>query len=84
MTGEPPGKPRLINRNPYLYGPGPVFRRPTGFLSYYGNLPPAKGFTAAALTGMVIALTGSMCLKIFYCDPRAKAIEDYYKENPPQ
>ena len=79
MAGE-----RLINKNPYLYGPGPVRRVPKGMFSYYGRLPPLQGFSAAALTGAAIAFTGSMVFKIFIGDPQIKAIEDYYKENPPR
>jgi len=79
MAGE-----RLINRNPYLYGPGPVKRVPTGFLTQYGRMTPLRGFSMAALHGVAIALTGSFAFKFFFGDPQIKAIEDYYRENPPR
>jgi len=79
MTGE-----RIINRNPYLYGPGPVRRRPSGALSYYARMPAKQGFATAALHGIALALTGSFCFKFFVGDPQIRAIEEYYKENPPR
>jgi hypothetical protein len=54
---------RIINRNPYLYGPGPVKRIPSGAGSYYGRLPPLHGFSMAAVHGVVIALVGSFIFK---------------------
>lgn len=75
---------RMINRNPYLYGPGPVKRIPSGVGSYYGRLPPLQGFSMAAAHGVVIALLGSFIFKYGFGDPQIKAIEDYYKENPPR
>jgi hypothetical protein len=78
------GAARIINRNPYLFGPGPVRRIPKGPLSYYGRLPALQGFTMAALHGTVIALAGGLLFKFTTLDPQIKAIEDYYKENPPR
>lgn len=75
---------RLINRNPYLYGPGPVRRVPKGFLTSYSRMGPLKGFSMAAAHGVVVALIGASAFKYFVSDPRIKAIEDYYKENPPR
>lgn len=75
---------RIINRNPYLYGPGPIRRVPKGPMSYYGRLPPLKGFSMAAIHGVAFALTGSFLFKFFVGDPQIKAIEDYYRENPPR
>lgn len=46
--------------------------------------PPSAGFTMAALHGSAIALIGSFGFKWFIGDPHIKAIEDYYKENPPR
>ena len=75
---------RLINRNPYLYGPGPVRRVPTGMFSFYAKLPPRQGFMLAALTGCALGFAVSMSFKVFIGDPQLKAVEDYYKENPPR
>jgi hypothetical protein len=76
---------RIINRNPYLYGPGPVKRVPSRpFFGHFGRLPPLAGFTQAATFGVVLALSGSMFYKVVFGDPQIKAIEQYYKENPPR
>ena len=79
MTGE-----RLINRNPYLYGPGPVRRVPTGFTSSYANMPPVRGFSMAAIHGAAIALAGALIFKFGIGDPQIRQIEEYYRENPPR
>ena len=79
MTGE-----RIINRNPYLYGPGPVRRVPSGVLSSYGRMPPLQGFSMAVIHGTIMALAGSFAFKFFIGDKQIKAIETYYKENPPR
>jgi hypothetical protein len=79
MAGE-----RIINRNPYLYGPGPVRRRPKGAMSYYGKLPPLQGFTMAAVHGVALAFAGSFAFKYFVGDEQIRGIESYYKENPPR
>lgn len=75
---------RIINRNPYLYGPGPIKRVPKGAFTSYGRMPPVQGFALAAAHGVVFALAGSIAWKVFYGDHEIKAIEDYYKENPPR
>jgi len=75
---------RIINRNPYLYGPGPIRRVPKGRMGYYGSLPPVQGFTMAALHGLVIALAGGLSYKYMFGDPQIRAIEKYYQENPPR
>lgn len=75
---------RIVNKNPYLFGPGPVRRVPKGIMSYYGRLPPAQGFSMAAIHGTVLALSGGFFYKYFFGDPQIKTIEDYYKENPPR
>ena len=82
MTGEE----RIINRNPYLYGPGPVRRvaPASGFMTSYGRMPPLQGFSMAAIHGMIFALGGVMIFKYGFGDPQIRAIEDYYKENPPR
>jgi hypothetical protein len=46
MAGE-----RIINRNPYLYGPGPVRRSPKAHV-VLGKLPPLRRFTMAAVHGV--------------------------------
>lgn len=79
MAGE-----RLINRNPYLFGPGPVKRVPKGAFTSYGRLPPLQGFSMAALHGVALALTGSLLFKYTFGDPQIRAIEQYYEENPPR
>ena len=79
MTGE-----RIINKNPYLYGPGPVRRMPSGLGSYYGRLPALHGFSMAVIHGTVLALTGGFIFKYGFGDPQIKTIENYYKENPPR
>jgi len=78
---------RIINRNPYLFGPGPIRRTPTGFMSYYGKLTmknPVQGFSICALHGVALALAGSFCFKWFFGDPQIRTIENYYRENPPR
>lgn len=71
---------RLINRNPYLYGPGPVARHATGI----GAMDPLKGLVTCAAQGLAVALTGSFLYKFFIGDPGIQKIDDYYKENPPR
>ena len=79
------GEERIINRNPYLFGPGPVRRVPTtGFMSMYGKMPPVQGFSLAAIHGCIFAVGGALIFKYGFGDPEIKAIEDYYKENPPR
>jgi len=75
MAGE-----RLINRNPYLYGPGPIARRPTGI----GAMPPLRGLVVCASQGLAVAISGGLFYKFFIGDPGLKKVEDYYKENPPR
>lgn len=76
MAGE-----RIINRNPYLYGPGPVKRVPTGWLSIYHRLPPVQGFSLAAAHAVALGLAVSFTFKFMVGDPQIRAIEEYYKEN---
>jgi hypothetical protein len=76
---------RIINRNPYLYGPGPVKRIPSSpFFSYFGRLPPMAGFAQAATFGVGVALAGSFGYKWILGDPQIRAIEEYYRQNPPR
>jgi hypothetical protein len=76
---------KIINRNPYLFGPGPIKRIPSrpGF-GYFGRLPPLAGFSQAAAIGVGIALAGSFTFKWVFGDPQIRAIEEYYRENPPR
>lgn len=75
---------RIVNQNPYLYGPGPVKRVPSGPFSMYGRAPPLRGFTMAAVHGVALALVTGLGYKFMFGDPQVKQIEDYYKENPPR
>ncbi|EJK62995.1 hypothetical protein THAOC_16373, partial [Thalassiosira oceanica] len=43
---------RLVNRNPLLYGPGPVARRATGI----GAMDPLKGLVVCAGQAMAVGL----------------------------
>jgi hypothetical protein len=83
MAG-PSAEPRIINRNPYLYGPGPVRRTPSGLGSYYGNLPPLKGFSMAAIHGCIFAFAGACVFKFAIGDPQVRTIKQYYIDNPPR
>lgn len=72
---------RIINRNPMLFGPGPVKRVPKGVMSMYSRLPPVQGFALAAGHAVVLGLTGAFIFKFTIGDPQIRAIEEYYKEN---
>ena len=76
---------RVINRNPLLYGPGPV-RRESQF--YYARLSRTKGpaysFMVCAAHGIVLGMIGGFGFKWLIGDKQIKMIEDYYKENPPR
>ena len=72
---------RLINRNPELFGPGPLARRNEGGI---GAMEPLKGLTTCALQGLGFALTGGLIWKFTVGDPGTQMVEDYYKENPPR
>lgn len=71
---------RIVNRNPRLYGPGPLARRPSGL----GAKPPLQGLVICAGQAMAIALAGGLAYRIFYGDPRIRKVEEYYKEHPPR
>jgi len=72
---------RLINRNPELYGPGPVARRPTEGIA---AMPPLKGLVVCASQGLAVSIAGGLVYNVFIGNPGIQAIEDYYKENPPR
>merc|ERR1711862_223747 len=71
---------RLVNRNPLLYGPGPVSRHASGI----GSMPPLKGLVVCAGQGLVVALAGGLFYNVFFGDPMLKQVEAYYEENPPR
>lgn len=75
---------RIINKNPYLYGPGPVKRVPKGTTSWFANQDPVMGFSWGASVGVIGAIAGAYAFKVFVTDVQIKTIEDYYKENPPK
>jgi hypothetical protein len=70
---------RIINKNMWLYGPGPVLRKPTGL----GTRPPLQGLVICASQGLVVSLLAAFAYRIFISNPETKKIENYYKENPP-
>lgn len=73
---------RLINRNPELFGPGPLARRPaTGSI---GAMPPLKGLVTCASGGLAFGLVGGFGYKFLIADPETRKIEEYYRENPPR
>lgn len=71
---------RIVNRNPKLFGPGPLARRPGGL----GAKPPLQGLVIVAAQGLAIAITGGMCYRFFIGNPKLNMIEEYYKEHPPR
>jgi hypothetical protein len=73
---------RLINRNPHLYGPGPLARRPAE--GSIGAMDPLKGLVVCASQGLAVAVAGGLAYNVFIGNPSLKKVEDYYKENPPR
>lgn len=71
---------RLVNRNPKLYGPGPLARRPGGL----GAKPPLQGLVMVAAQALVFAIGGGLAYSTFVGYPRLRKVEEYYKENPPR
>ena len=70
---------RIINRNPYLYGPGPLARRPKGL----GARPPLQGLVVCAARGLAASLVIGFGYKFGMGDPATRAIKEYYEANPP-
>ena len=70
---------RLINKNKWLYGPGPLGRRPTSGIA---AMPPLRGLVTCAMQGGVVSLVGGFAYLILVGNPGMKQVEDYYKENP--
>lgn len=71
---------RLVNRNPKLFGPGPLARRPAGL----GAKPPLQGLVICAAQALVFGIAGGLVYSSFFGYPRLRMIEQYYKENPPR
>jgi len=78
-TAEKGTMPGIVNRNPLLYGPGPLARKP---ISGIAAGPPLRGLVVCAAQGLAVGLAGGFFYKFFIGDPGIQAIEDYYKENP--
>ena len=72
---------RIVNKDPRLYGPGPVRRISS---TYYGRMPPLRGFATCATHAIAIGFAGAFAFKFFVADPQTRAIEEYYRENPPK
>ena len=70
-----------MNKDPRLYGPGPVRRVPN---KYYSKMPPLKGFSMCATHAIALGLIGGFFFKFTMGDPSTRTIEEYYKENPPK
>ena len=76
---------RIINYNKRLFGPGPVNRVPAaGLRGYYARMPPLKGFSMCAAHGTAMGLAVATFYKFAMGDPDTRAIEAYYRENPPR
>ena len=73
---------RLINRNPYLFGPGPVARRPAE--GSIGAMPPLRGLVVCASQGLAVGLVGGIAYNVFLGNPQIAKVEAYYEENPPR
>lgn len=71
---------RVVNRNKWLYGPGPLARRPQA--GSIGAMPPLRGLVTCALYGGVVSLVGGIGYLVLWGNPTIKSIENYYKENP--
>jgi len=69
---------RIINRNKFLYGPGPLGRRPTGL----GARPPLQGLVICAMQGIAVGLVGGLGYNVMFGNPLVNSIETYYKEHP--
>eukprot|EP00559_Dactyliosolen_fragilissimus_P005184 CAMPEP_0184860250 /NCGR_PEP_ID=MMETSP0580-20130426/5176_1 /TAXON_ID=1118495 /ORGANISM="Dactyliosolen fragilissimus" /LENGTH=73 /DNA_ID=CAMNT_0027357289 /DNA_START=473 /DNA_END=694 /DNA_ORIENTATION=+ len=69
---------RVINKNRFLYGPGPLARKGPGLAAR----PPLQGLVICACQALVISLAGGFAYNVFLGNPAIKKIEDYYKENP--
>jgi len=70
-----------VNKDKRLYGPGPVNRIGN---KYYSKMPALRGFSMCATHAIVIGFGVAMAYKFTMADPSTRAIEEYYKENPPK
>ena len=68
----------MENRNPRLYGPGPVFRPGKG----PATGPPLQGLIKVAVQGCVLGFIGAMAYKVAIKDPTQRDVEEYYKKHP--
>ena len=73
---------RLINRNPQLFGPGPVARRPAE--GSIGAMPPLRGLVICASQGIAFGLFGGIAYNVVWGNPQIAKIAAYYEENPPR
>jgi hypothetical protein len=71
--------PAIPNYNKYLFGPGPLARRPSSAIA---SGPPLRGLVITVVQGIAFGLVGGFGYKFFLGDPGMQQIEDYYKENP--
>jgi len=70
---------RIVNKNKWLFGPGPLGRRA---VSGIGAMPPLKGLVTCAVQAGVVGLAGGLGYLVLIGNPGVKSIDDYYKENP--
>eukprot|EP00557_Chaetoceros_sp_GSL56_P013021 CAMPEP_0176479470 /NCGR_PEP_ID=MMETSP0200_2-20121128/1760_1 /TAXON_ID=947934 /ORGANISM="Chaetoceros sp., Strain GSL56" /LENGTH=75 /DNA_ID=CAMNT_0017875523 /DNA_START=301 /DNA_END=528 /DNA_ORIENTATION=+ len=69
---------RIINKNKYLFGPGPLARKPTGLAAR----PPLQGLVVCALQALAFSVVGGVGYNMLYGNPMMKTIDEYYKQNP--
>jgi hypothetical protein len=66
---------RIVNRNPSLYGPGPVARRMGGL----GSRKPLHSLVAIASQGIVLSISLAFAWKYTFGVKEIKVFEDYYQ-----
>lgn len=69
---------RIVNKNPFLYGPGPVSRPPRGL----GAKPPLAAFKICAFQALGVAFVGGFAYNFLIGNDTIKKIEKYYEEHP--
>ena len=72
---------RIVNKDPRLFGPGPVRRVPN---TYYAKMSAVRGFSMCATHAIVLGIATGLVYKFTMGDPSTRTIEEYYKENPPK
>jgi hypothetical protein len=72
---------RIVNKDPRLFGPGPVRRVSP---AYYGKMSALRGFAMCATHGIALGLAVALTYKFTMADPSTRTIEEYYRENPPK